>query len=49
MLIERIVLTFPSHPSIQTDVAVENRSAGPTHKRDLKYMQLRDPNKFPGA
>ncbi|KAI7999935.1 hypothetical protein LOK49_LG09G00832 [Camellia lanceoleosa] len=34
-LMERIVLTFPSHPSTLIAVAVENRSAGPTPRRDL--------------
>jgi hypothetical protein len=36
ILIERIVLTFPSQPSTLTAVVVEKRSAGPTHKSDLK-------------
>lgn len=35
ILIESIVLTLPSHPSILTAVAVEKRSAGPSHRIDL--------------
>lgn len=35
MLMERIVLTFPSQPRTLTAVVVENRSVGPTHRRDL--------------
>lgn len=41
ILIERIVLTFPSQPSTLTAVAVEKRSAGPTHKRDLKWLEVK--------
>ncbi|THG12334.1 hypothetical protein TEA_001521 [Camellia sinensis var. sinensis] len=37
---ERIVLTFPSHPSTLIAVAVENRSAGPTQRSDLKKDEL---------
>lgn len=35
ILIESTVLTLPSHPSILTAVAVEKRSAGPSHRIDL--------------
>lgn len=37
ILIERMFLTFPSQPITLISVAVENRRAGPTHKRDLKF------------
>lgn len=36
ILMERMVLAFPSQPSTLIAVAVEKRRAGPTHKRDLK-------------
>ena len=36
ILMERIVLTLPSHPSTLMAVAVENNNAGPTQRRDLK-------------
>jgi len=35
-LTDKIVLTFPSQPSILMAVAVEKRKAGPIHKIDLK-------------
>lgn len=41
MLTERMVLTFPSQPSTLIPVAVENSSAGPTHRRDLKYTLVK--------
>lgn len=42
ILIERIVLTFPSQPSMLIAVAVEKRRAGPTHKSDLKYASVKE-------
>ena len=32
----------PSHPSIITDVAVEYSNEGPTHKSDLKCIEVKD-------
>lgn len=42
---ERIVRTLLSHPSTLTAVALEKRSAGPTHRRDRKYNEVKLQNK----
>lgn len=41
ILVDKIVLTFPSQPSILIAVAVEKRKAGPIHKIDLKYASVK--------
>ena len=46
MLVDRMVLTFPSQPSTLTEVAVENSRAGPTQSKDLKYDMVKFPNKL---
>lgn len=43
---ERIVRTLLSHPSTLTAVALEKRSAGPTHRRDRKYNEVKLQTKF---
>jgi len=36
------VRAIPSHPRTPTAVAVENKSAGPTHNKDLKYLDVKE-------
>lgn len=36
-----MVLTFPSQPSKHTAVVVEKSRAGPTHRRDLKFAEVK--------